>query len=465
MPFDLSSVEDRLRSALRALENSTRQAEVLAQSTGGHVLRYSRQATTPRPAPIVRGAVFRAWGDGQWFESASSSFEPARLQTCVEALRRHLAVHPAASDPPGEPPKGDRTSETRPRRSLDSFPLESRLELAKEYFSWVTSVEGVRDAEISIQHAVDERLLLGSSGARRHQRILRVRASIGAIAVENGKAEFDFATEGGTGGPELFDPLTQEVAVQVAREAKALLHAPGPPTGPMMVLLDPESTGTFAHESFGHGTEADQILRQRSYLAPLLGQSLGPESLTIVDDGSYPAGWGTLFFDDEGHDGQRTLLVDHGRFVGVLDDRETAAAMKRSPTGNTRRADFTGRMYVRMTNTYAESGDWSFEELVKEAKRGVLLEHCVSGIEDPLGGQMQLKMKKGHRIKRGELGELVTSMALSGRVLDFLLQIRGIGRRESFEMKTGYCGKGHSDSLPTGTGGSYLLSKASVGPG
>jgi len=55
-------------------------------------------------------------------------------------------------------------------------------------------------------------------------------------------------------------------------------------------------------------------------------------------------------------------------------------------------------------------------------------------------------------------------MALSGKVLEFLREIRGLSRKEDFEVFAGFCGKGHSDLLTTGAGGPYVLSKAVVGP-
>ncbi|HEY6238525.1 MAG TPA: TldD/PmbA family protein, partial [Thermoplasmata archaeon] len=263
---------------------------------------------------------------------------------------------------------------------------------------------------------------------------------------------------------EVLDSVTEAEVLGAAKEARSLLSAKTPPTGPMNVLLDPSTSGTFAHESFGHGTEADQILRQRSYLAPLLGKEVAPECLTIVDNGALDAGWGSIFFDDEGFPSQRTVLIDQGRFVEVLHDRESAAALKRSPTGNARRADFLSRTFVRMTNTYVEPGEQTLEDLVREAKDGVLLQNFTSGIEDPLGGNMQLKVKKGRRIERGELTDIYSSMALSGKVLEFLRDIRGVSQRSDFAISAGFCGKGHTDILNTGAGGPYVLSHAVVGP-
>jgi TldD protein len=281
--------------------------------------------------------------------------------------------------------------------------------------------------------------------------------------MESGRAASDRFITGGVGGREILDKLTPENARRAAESARALLHAKEPPSGRLNVLLSPSVTGYFAHESFGHGAEADQFVRDRSYLRPLLGQVVGPEILTIVDNGAYPGAWSQIYCDDEGHPAQRTVLVDRGRFVGALHDRATAAVLGTAPTGNTRRSDVFSRSFVRMTNTYVEPGDSSFDELVREAHDGVLLESGVGGIEDPQGGQVQVKARMGHRIEDGKLTDLVSSMALSGRVLEFLRSIRGVSGPQDFQLDTGSCGKGRTDFLPNSAGGPYLLSSAVVG--
>ncbi|HTT34809.1 MAG TPA: TldD/PmbA family protein [Thermoplasmata archaeon] len=454
--------EAALARGLARLGSHAAYAEVLAESTGGHLLRHDKTATTPEPLARMEGAVFRAWTGEKWTEAAASGFQPHALDAAIETLLPRLTG--GGRGPPGESAQGSLERTTEERRPVAEFGLEERLELARTWFGWATEIEGVGNAIISLGHTDDDRLFLTSEGARRRQRLVRTRGTVVPIAIEGARVEYDFDTRGRLGGAELFDEFTEESVKAVARESKALLAAPAPPVGRMAVVLDPGTAGTFAHESFGHGTEADQLLRDRSYLKPLLGETVGPESVTLVDDGAHPTGWGSIFFDDDGRPSQRTVLVDRGRFVEVLHDRESAAAMGRRPTGNCRRADFLSRPFVRMTNTYVEPGDWTLEELLQEAKDGVLLESCTSGIEDPLGGNMQIKVKKGHRIEHGERAGIVTSMALSGRVLEFLRSIRGVGRRDDFSIAPGYCGKGHTDLLPAGTGGAYLLAEAVVGP-
>ena len=335
--------------------------------------------------------------------------------------------------------------------------------LAQEAFTWTTETADVHETRVQIGWRVEDRLYLNSTGARCNQEICRVRATILPVAMENGRVESDRYIHGGVGGSDILDGVDPEKARKAAERARALLHAKSPPAGKLAVLLAPSVTGYFAHESFGHGAEADQFVRNRSYLKPILGQVVGPEILTIVDNGAYPGAWSEIYCDDEGQPAQRTVLVDHGRFTGALHDRNTAAALGALPTGNARRSDFLSRSLVRMTNTYVEPGENTYEELVKEARNGVLLESGAAGIEDPQGGQIQLKARMGHLIENGEVTDLVSSMALSGRVLEFLASIRGVSGREDFALDTGSCAKGKADFLPNAAGGPYLLASAVVG--
>jgi TldD protein len=460
----LLDAEDSLSRALGRIAPHTSYAEVMAERAVGHSVRVDKSQTSVGVQPRMEGAVFRAWGGHGWLEAATSGLDAPSLDRCADALGHRLTAEARTTQPPGESASGNAERKTESKQPLESLGVEEQLALARGLYQLALSPGGIDNAFISLGSATEKRLFRSTAGARRWQVTDRTRGSVVPLAMESGKVEYDYLSAGGMGGWEVLSELTEERVLETAREAKLLLKAGAAPTGAMTVLLDPSTAGTFAHESFGHGTEADQLLRDRSYLKPLLGEMVGPEFLTLVDDGSYPGGWGSIHFDDEGHPAQRTVLVDHGRFVSVLHDRESAAVFHTSATGNTRRADFLSRPFVRMTNTFVEPGDWSLEELLEEAKNGIFLQTCMSGIEDPMGGQMQIKVKKARMIQNGELGAVGPSMALSGKVLDFLKGIKGIGKADVFSIGPGYCGKGHTDLIPAGTGGSYLLSEALVGP-
>ncbi len=459
---DLRNLEGDLEGTVARLAKTVTFAELMAQQETGRSLRLDSKATDLSLRPHLQGVIVRVWNGARWVESATSPITGRSLDTIVDALGR------PAPGPQGPAPGVSATTrgewETRVAKPADHLGGEEMIELARDALGWAKTVPGVSEVSVNMGWEHDERLYLNSAGARCWQRVSRVRATVAPIAMENGRAEYDYLSEGGIGGEERLAFLTEAEVLKAAHASVELLQAPLAPTGEMGVVLDASVSGLFAHESFGHGAEADQFLRDRSYLRSIVGTTVAPPFVTIADDGAFPGAWGSIYCDDEGHPGQKTMLIDHGRFVGALHDRETAAALGTRATGNTRRADFLSRAFVRMTNTYVEPGDRTFEELLEEVGNGVLLEHGTSGIEDPLGGQMQLKVRKGRRIEHGKLGGLVTSMALSGRVLDFLRAIRGVGQANDLRIQPGYCGKGHHDLVPNGTGGVPLASRAIVGP-
>ena len=431
---------------------------------GENIVLDPRSLITGASAPLL-GVALRAWSGTNWVETAVSRLDENALGDAVDALELRLAAGHPGSPPPGPSSSTVAAFDAPPPRSMREWGTEGALDWVRGVFGWATGMPSIKFAQVVLRWSEEERYYLNTAGANCFQRLDRVTAGIVAVAVENGRSEFNNFNVGRLGGREILEPINEATVRETAEGARALLAAKAPPTGPMNVLLDPGTTATFAHESFGHGAEADQFVRERSYLQPLVGQQLGPDSLTLVDDGSIPGGWGSMHFDDEGHPSQRTFLVDRGRFVGALHDRTTAFVLGAVPTGNARRADFLSQEFVRMTNTSVLPGEWSLEELVREAKDGIVLERWLSGIEDPLGGRMQIKVHQGHRIENGKVTELVSSMALSGSVLQFLKDIRAVGKAEKDpEIMPGFCRKGHGDMLPVGDAGTYLLSRAYVGP-
>ncbi len=460
---ELSDAEGNLEHTVARLAQRGPFIEVLAEAAAGLSVRYDGRTTTFQTPPRLRGAVFRAWTGGGWTEVSVSGLDTASLRSAEGMIERALTQRPAHENPPGVSSTARIEKVTPTTRPMEEGTEEEMVKLVRDVFSWTTGVPDIHETEVQISWRRDERLYLNSAAARCFQGVCRVRGAVQAVAFENGRAESDRFIHGGVGGREILESLTPDNARKAGENARDLLRAKAPPAGKMTVLLAPSLTGYFAHESFGHGAEADQFVRNRSYLQPMLGKILAPEILTIVDNGAYPGAWSEIYCDDEGHPAQRTVLVDHGRFIGALHDRSTAAALGAVPTGNTRRSDFLSRAFVRMTNTYIEPGESTLDELVREAGNGVVLESGAAGIEDPMGGQIQIKARKGHLIENGKVTDLVSSMALSGRVLEFLTSIRGLSGKEDFALDTGSCGKGRTDFLPNSAGGPYLLATAVVG--
>jgi TldD protein len=276
-----------------------------------------------------------------------------------------------------------------------------------------------------------------------------------AVARENGTIRSDYEVLGGTKGYEVVEECDFDaVAKKTVDSSIELLKAKSPRSGECPVIVDPSMAGLIAHESFGHGLEADQVIRQRSYLAGLIGKQVASESTTIIDSSKVLGGHGSYVFDDEGVLSKENILVEKGVLKKFLADRFSAPTLKCEPTASSRVESYLTKHFVRMSNTFFAPGDMTLEELLEPVKKGVMLARSSFGMEDPLGGGMQCTSRKGYIIEHGQIEAPLAEISLSGNVLEVLKSIDGVGK--TLEFSAGMCGKGSEDYVPVGDGGPYL---------
>ncbi len=244
-------------------------------------------------------------------------------------------------------------------------------------------------------------------------------------------------------------------AEAVAKRAADLLKAPACPGGATTVVCDPKLAGVFAHEAFGHLSEADHLY-ENPPMRDLMrtGRQIGVKALSIADEGARPGLIGSVTYDDEGTPGGKTYLIKEGTLVGHLHSLETAAKMGEAPTGNARAISRHYPPIVRMTNTYIEPGDVPFGELLAGIDRGVYA--CGN-----IGGQTMLEQftfsaAYGYRIENGQVGELVRDVVLTGNVFETLNQMDAFGDDFALFEMGGGCGKGGQSPLPVTFGSPHI---------
>jgi TldD protein len=248
----------------------------------------------------------------------------------------------------------------------------------------------------------------------------------------------------------------QEKAETAAKRAVDLLSA-SPVTGSKYtVIIDPKLAGVFAHEAFGHLSESDFVYEnERMKELMVLGKRFGSDILNIIDDGTIPGQLGTHRYDDEGVKTRKNYLIRDGILVGRLHSRETAAKMGEQPTGNARAIGYQHQPIVRMTNTYIDKGDATFEEMIKDVKTGLYALDCI-------GGQTSMEMftfsaAYGYMIRDGKIAELVRDVVLTGNVFETLMNIDMLDNVVKWVPGgPGGCGKGAQQGLRTGLGGPHV---------
>jgi TldD protein len=247
----------------------------------------------------------------------------------------------------------------------------------------------------------------------------------------------------------------EDKAESAARRAVELLSAPPVTGGKYTVIVNPKLAGVFAHEAFGHLSESDFLYENdRMKDLMVLGKEVGSKKVSIIDDGTIDGLRGTHRYDDEGVKTKKNYLIKDGVLVGRLHSRETAHKMGESPTGNARSIGYRHQPIVRMTNTYIDKGESTFEEMIKDVKLGL---YAV----DMVGGQTSMEMFTfsaacGYMIRDGEVAELVRDVVLTGNVFSTLMHIDRVGDTVSFPPAGGGCGKEEQSPLPVGFGGPHV---------
>ena len=356
--------------------------------------------------------------------------------------------------------------EINPKINLNNIPLEEKIEKTRQIQKFLQNYDKrIAIARVIYKETHTTRIFVNNEGSQLRQVIPRVRLWIYPIAKSGVNVEYDYFSEGGEMGFEIFDEVTDDKLVQIADNSIDMLNAKNAPAGRFQLILDPGMAGLIAHESFGHGLEADQVLRGRSYLIDKKNKKVASDICTICDTPSLENQIGSYFFDDEGIKAGKNLLVENGILKNYIYDRTSASVLNGSPQGNGRRESYAHTLHPRMSNTYFEPGDYDLEDMMSEVKEGVMIVKSYFGMEDPLAGGCQCVSKKGYLIRNGEKTQLLKGIALTGYVLKILQNIEAISKDKT-DLHGGTCGKGHADLVPVTDGGSYLkIKEALISPG
>ncbi|MDD2439884.1 MAG: TldD/PmbA family protein, partial [Methanosarcinaceae archaeon] len=297
-----------------------------------------------------------------------------------------------------------------------------------------------------------------SEGVETTYNLLNCGFAVSAVASAEGVYQAGWESRFGYGYELFKKENVLELAKVAGQTAVELLKAKSPKGGTMPVVLDQELAGVFAHEAVGHASEGDLVLEGDSILANRIGEELASPLVTIIDDptlhefGYYP-------FDAEGVEAGKTEIIKDGVFESYLHSRETAAKLGGTP-GNAR-AQGSSMPIVRMSNTFIDNGDSSFEEMLEEIKDGIYLIGSRGGQVNTGEGIFQFNAEKGYLIENGELSELVRDVSLSGKTLEILKHVSLVGK--DLKMTAGRCGKG-GQLVPVSDGAPHLaISKALVG--
>jgi TldD protein len=349
------------------------------------------------------------------------------------------------------------------KKDPSAVPLAEKKRILDEYNGIIWSTPKIQTSTIGYADKRKTVTFASSEGAYIEQTKVDVTTRLNAVAREGSDVQQSSLSLGSSGDYSYVERLHSQVE-EMAKRAVDLLSAPQLKGGEYTVVCDPVLAGVFAHEAFGHLSESDFIYEnERMREIMVLGRRFGGQHLNIVDGAAVPGLRGSYKYDDEGVPGTKTYLITEGVLTGRLHSRETAAKMVESPTGNARALDYTFQPIVRMTNTYIEPSDTTFEELISDIREGVYARNWYGGMTSM--EMFTFSAGEAYMIRDGKVAELMRPVMLSGNLFVTLENIDAIGN--DLDMNEGGgCGKGGQMPLPVSNGSPHIrIQKCLLGGG
>lgn len=273
------------------------------------------------------------------------------------------------------------------------------------------------------------------------------RLSCQAVASDGTNMQPSFDSFGRNQGLEMFEGFdAYQFGREVALNAVEMLHAEEMQGGEMPVVINNGFGGVILHEACVHGLEATSVAKGMSVFCGKLGQKIASDIVNAVDDGTNLNAWGSINVDDEGTPSQCNVLIENGILKSYLVDKRNSKKMNHPITGSSRRESYKYQTTSRMTNTYFLNGTSTFDEIIKNTKKGLFAKKMGGGSVNPATGEFNFACDVAYLIEDGKITRPVKGATLVGSGKDVLLRIDMIA--DNLTCGYGVCGS-MSGSVPT----------------
>lgn len=413
------------------------------------------------------GATLRILADGAWGVHSTTDVSniPNEIEATVRLAKAVAARRPSSSNPIqlAEIPIHQDEIHWKSKKDVRNTDLDTKLSMLDSIHQSANDDERIISVSCgwSDEHLHTE--LLTSEGMDRTWSFQRSMVNGMVTARDGGDPVSYRMRHGGEGGLELIESCDLGTLGGDARiAALRLLKAERSPSGKLPLIADRDLTGVYIHEALGHPCEADLVAAGDSCLDGKLGQKIGNDIVTVVDDPTLRGGYGAYPIDDEGLDTREKTLIKNGVLTDYLNHRETAHHFGLEPNAGARAQDGLHHPLVRMSNTMIMGGNFNgIDELMEDIEYGVYACGSRGGQVDTGRGSFQFAAQEAYLIENGEITTPLRDVSVSGLTLQILNDVDGL-TKDAKLASPGFCGKGQT--VPVGDGGPIMrIREALVG--
>lgn len=369
--------------------------------------------------------------------TSSSDFTPEGIEHLIRgavALAQVASVDPFAGL--AEPEEfGQLSGDLRLyHEDVYSLPTEQRIAwaLRAEAAAMAADTRLINSDGASFDAATGRRICANSRGFAGEYRSSYCSIAASPIAQgKNGEMQRDYWWSQARAFRDLDSP--ESVGQEAARRTVRMLDARRVPTQQVPVVFAPEVARGLVGAVFD-AASGDAIYRGASIFTGKLGESVAHESVTIVDDGTIPGGFGTSPFDAEGLPSRRTVIVDHGVLRNYVLNTYAGRKLGMKSTGNAGRG-LAGNPYLDSGNLFLEAGTQPSKEIVHGVQRGLYVTRLLGQGVNLVTGDYS-RGAAGLWIEDGDLAFPVQEITIAGNLRDMLRNITAIGSDLEFRSST-----------------------------
>jgi TldD protein len=459
--FDTS--EDQIRRVVADTISGTDDGELYLEQSEGEALMFDNGRLKTANYSTDRGFGLRAVAGEATGYAHSSELSEASLLRAADAVSAVKAGYSGTLA--DAPPRTNRHlySDENP---ITSPSFEAKAKLLQEIDAYVRAEDPrVRQVTASLASSWQHVEILRADGQVVRDIRPLVRMNVAVVVGEGDRQESgSFGVGGRKGfGEFLVEDSWKQAAGEALRQALVNLQAVPAPAGTFDIVLSSGWPGVMLHEAVGHGLEGDFNRKKTSAFAGLMGKQVAAKGVTVVDDGTIAERRGSLTVDDEGTPTNRNVLIDDGKLVGYMQDRQNARLMGMSATGNGRRESYAHQPMPRMTNTFMTSGEMTPEEIIASVKHGIYAVSFGGGQVDITSGKFVFGCTEAYMIEDGKVTQPIKGAMLIGNGPDAMHRVSMIGNDMKLDTGIGMCGKA-GQGVPVGVGQPHLrMNQMTVG--
>lgn len=312
------------------------------------------------------------------------------------------------------------------REELASFPTDDKVALALEL------ERQVHDGDARIRQVVDtdyadglvETAIATSTGIATSSRRTSCYLFVHAVAGDGDDTQTGFGYSVGRGPGDL--DVTKASADAVDR-ATRLLGAKKAKSAKLTVVLDRRVTATLLGILSGT-LSGEEVAKGRSMFEGRVGERVGVDGLTLVDDPTDPHAYGASSHDAEGLACRRNVLIEGGELKGFLYDTYAGRLAGTSSTGSAMRGGYRTTPGVGARALSLTPGELDQPGVIATVGEGFLVQ-SISGVHsgvNPVSGDFSVGAE-GLMIRDGALAEPVREVTIASTLQKMLLNVVAIG--------------------------------------